>query len=136
MNNHGHTTCTVHILVCTYTLLVTGGIYGTCSVRSCIIHKCFWFQSRGALRGIGISQIELTVWFYHVLCIHVAAPLLKKALHNHYNNSASYAGCGITFFPVSRFPSKNISFHSSTNYKKYFHLNKYPSQHLPAAVLV
>ena len=100
MNNHGHTTCTVHILVCTYTLLVTGGIYGTCSVRSCIIHKCFWFHSGGALRGIGISQIDLTVWFYHVLCIQCTCGCStgKKALHNHYNNSASYAGCGITFF--------------------------------------
>ena len=26
----------------------------------------------------GISEIDLTFWFYHVLCIHVAAPLVKK----------------------------------------------------------
>lgn len=61
-----------------YTLLVTGGIYGTCNVSSCIIHKRFWFYSGGALRGKGISEIDLTFWFYHVLCIHVAAPLVKK----------------------------------------------------------
>ena len=59
-------------------LLVTGGTYGTCSVTSCIIHKCFWFYSRGALRGMKISEIDLTFWFYHVLCIHVAASLVKK----------------------------------------------------------
>lgn len=97
MNNHGYATCTVHILVCTYTLLVTGGIYGTCSVILCIIDKCFWFHSRGALRDRDKwNWLDLLV----LPCsMHTCGCSTgKKALHNHYNNSASYAGWGITFF--------------------------------------